>query len=67
MVGELHLVVALRDRAEVRGKADRDIVRVHLGHLDHNMITWIQHYIVIIINSSIATTTPITLIILTTS
>ena len=74
MVGELHLVVALWDRAEVGGKADRDIVRVHLGHLDHNMITcihnmitWIQHYIVIIINSSIATTTPITLIILTSS
>ena len=41
MVGELHLVVALRDRAEVGGKADRDIVRVHLGHLDHNMVTWI--------------------------
>ena len=43
MVGELHLVVALRNRAEVGGKADRDIVRVHLGHLDHNMITCIHN------------------------
>ena len=42
MVGELHLVVALWDGAEVGGKADRDIVRVHLGHLDHNMITCIH-------------------------
>ena len=43
MVGELHLVVALWDGAEVGGKADRDIVRVHLSHLVHNMITCIHN------------------------
>ena len=54
MVGELHLVVALRDRAEVRGKADRDIVRVHLGHLDHNMITCIHNMITCIHNITLS-------------
>ena len=32
LVGELHLVVSLRNGAEVGGKADGNVVGVHLGH-----------------------------------
>ena len=32
LVGELHLVIALRNGAEVWGEADGDVVGVHLGH-----------------------------------
>ena len=32
LVGELHLVISLRNGAEVGREADGDVVRVHLGH-----------------------------------
>ena len=32
LVGELHLIVSLRNRAEVWREADGDVVGVHLGH-----------------------------------
>ena len=32
LVGELHLVISLRNWAEVWCEADGDVVRVHLGH-----------------------------------
>ena len=32
LVGELHLVVSLRNGAEIGSEADGDVVRVHLGH-----------------------------------
>ena len=32
LVGELHLVVSLRNGAEIGSEADGNVVRVHLGH-----------------------------------
>ena len=32
LVGELHLVVSLRNGAEIGSEADGDVVRVHLSH-----------------------------------